>query len=384
MRSLFCLLGVVLTCTGCAKTSSPPSATVTAGENITFDYTCRTPDGKLAATSDKTVAENPGQTFSPLFAPLNNYLSACEKIPAPKQYPALHPRMGYEEMLEKLIARQAEGAPLDTPIDLTIDGELIPGISGGDRYLLLNRSTKQKRLQTLSVKFFEERFGATPVIGIKYDSPAQPGLSATVENMEGDDVVILNSVEPGTILPSHFGPEIVTQTDDTIEFRTDTTVGNIFRSSGMIGKVSKVDNDTIEIDYGHSSGFIPLTCEVIFKPFTSPDGLSWYENLEEAKAESRRTDKPLLIHFHDQWSSPSRELLAKTLSDPNIVGALGGYVRTRLNSINQLELLKLYGIETVPAIQLYDSQGNLKATITGLTTVEILAEELRKIQADVK
>jgi hypothetical protein len=384
MRSLFCLLGFILTCTGCAQTSFSPSATVTAGENITFDYTCKTPEGKLAATSDKTVARNPSHTFSPLFAPLNYYLSACEKVPAPEQFPPLHPRMGYEEMLEKLIVRQAIGAPLDTPQDLTIAGELIPGISDGDRYLLLNRTSKKKRLQTISVSLFEDRFGATPVIGIKYDSPAQPGMSATVENMEGDKVVILNSAEPGTVLPSHFGRQVVTQNGDTLEMRTDAVVGNIIRNSGMIGKVSKVDDETIEIDYGHSSGFMPLTCEVIFKPFSSPDGLAWHDNLDQAKEESRRTGKPLLIHFHDQWSTPSRKLLARVLPDPKVIDALGGYVLARINSINQLESLKLYGVSTVPTIQLYDSQGGLQSTITGLTTAEKLAEELRKNQAAAK
>jgi FKBP-type peptidyl-prolyl cis-trans isomerase 2 len=384
MRSLFFLLGFVLTCTGCAQTSFSPSAMVTAGENITFDYTCKTPDGKLAATSDKTVAENPSQTFSPLFAPLNNYLPACEKVHAPEQSPPLHPRMGYEEMLEKLIIRQASGAPYNSLQEISIAGELIPGISDRDRYLLLNRTTKRKRLETLSVSLFEGKFGAIPVIGIKYDSQTQPGMSATVENMEGDNVVILNSAEPGTVLPSHFGRQVVTQTGDALEFRTDAVLGNIIRSSGMIGKVSKVDDETIEIDYGHSSGFIPLTCEVTFKPFSSPDGLDWHENLDQAKEESLRTGKPMLIHFHDQWSSPSRELLAKVLPDPKVIDALNGYVRTRINIINQREAWKLFNVSTVPTIQLYDSQGNLQNTITGLTTVDKLVDELRKIEADSK
>jgi FKBP-type peptidyl-prolyl cis-trans isomerase 2 len=384
MRSFFCLVGVSLTVSGCTHASLTPPATVTAGENITIEYTCKTEDGKLAATSYKTVAEDPAQTFSPLFTPLNNYLPASEKVPTPQQAMPLHPKMCFEEILEKLISRQAAGAPFDAPQNMSIAGELIPGISGGDRYLLLNRTTKKNRLQTLPVKGFEGKFGATPVMGIKYDSPEQPGMSATVENMEGDKVVILHSAEPGTVLPTHFGRQIVTQVGNTLEFKTDATLGAIIRSAGMIGKVSKVDDETIEIDYGHSSGFTPLTCDVVFKPFTSPDGLSWHDNLDSAKEESRQTGKPLLIHFHDQWSSPNRTFLAKVLPDPKVIDALGGYVRTRINSINQLETLKLYGVATVPTIQLYDSQGSLKSTITGLTTVEELVEELQKVQADAK
>jgi hypothetical protein len=292
--------------------------------------------------------------------------------------------MCFEEMLERLIARQAAGMPFHTEQNIAIDGELLPGISGGDRYLLLNRTTKVDRQETLSIKDFEQKFGATPVIGIKYDSPAEPGMSATVESMEGDNVIILNSVEPGTVLPSHFGREVVTQIGNTIENRTDATLGAIIRSGGMIGKVSKVDDETIEIDYGHSSGFTPLTCEVVFKPFTLPDGLNWYDDIELAKKESRQSGKPLLVHFHDQWSSPNREFLAKVLPDPKVIDSLNGYIRVRINSVSKLEILKLYGVITVPTIQLYDSQGNLKSTLTGLTTVEVLTEEMRKVQTNTK
>jgi FKBP-type peptidyl-prolyl cis-trans isomerase 2 len=385
MRSFFYLFGIALTFSGCTNTSfPPPSTTVNAGENITFEYTCKTADGKLAATSNKAVAETPSQMFSPLFAPLNNYLPASERVPTQQQTPPLHMKMCYEEMLERLIARQAPDKPFNTPLNISVDGELIPGISGGDRYLFLNRITKNKRLQTLSVSKFEGKFGATPVIGIKYDSPHQPGMSATVENMEGNNVVILNSAEPGTVLSSPFGRQIVTQTGDTLEFRTDAAIGGIIRSGGMIGKISKVDDQTIEIDYGHSSGFIPLTCEVVFQPFSSPDRLDWHVNLDQAKEESRQTGKPLLMHFHDQWSKPGRELLAKVLPDPKVVDALEGYVRVRINSINQPELAKQYEVITVPVIQLYDSQGNLMSTINDLPKVEDLIEELQKVEANVK
>lgn len=375
------LLGIVLIFSGCAKPSLTSSATVKAGENISIEYTCKTSDGKLAATTDKT-RENPPQTFSPLYTPLNNYLPACEKVPLPQQYPPLHPRMGYEEMLEKLIARQAADAPLDTPQDISISGELIPGISGSDRYLLLNRTFKKQRLETMPIATFEGQFGATPVIGIKYDSQVQPGMSATVENMEGDKVVILYSAAPGTVLPSTFGPQAVTQTGDFLEFRTDATLGAIYRNSGMIGCITRVDDETIEIDYGHSSAFIPLTCEVVFKkPCSSPDGLSWHENIDQAKEESRQTGKPLLVHFHDQWSKPSRQLFAWLLPDPKVIDHLNGFVRVRINSITQPELAKQYKVTTVPSILLYDSQGTLKSTLTGLPTMKTLIEELRKVEA---
>lgn len=381
MRSFICLLGVILALTGCARPDSPPSAKVTAGEHIAFSYTCKTSDGALAATSVKAVAEDPGQTFSPLFAPLNNYLPACEPVPAPGENPPLHPRMGYEERLEKLIARQAAGAPLGIPRTISIDGEVVPGVQGDERYLQLNRIIRDERLQTMGVDQFESLFGAAPVIGIVYNSRVEPGISATVEKMEGDEVVIVKSAEPGTILPSHFGPRTVTQTHDTLEYRTIAAVGDITRTSGLTGRVSRVDDETIEIDYGHSSAFLPLTCEVEFSPCSSPDGLEWTQDPDRAREQMAQSGKPLLIHFHDHWSSPCRELYNTVLPDPEVIDALEGFVRLRVNTINRPDLTKLHRVSTVPSILIYDNQGNLKSTVTNLPKAKKLVEELRKVQA---
>ncbi len=383
MRFFCCLLGIIISSFGCTSTSQPLIKTVNPGENVSFEYICKTSDGKLAATSDRTVIENTVQAPSPLFAPLNNYLPPCEEVPIPQQNKPLHPKMPFEEMLEKLIANQSANAPYNTAQNITIAGELVPGISESDRYLILNRTYKKNRHETIPIKSFEEIYGITPIIGVKYDSP-QPGISATVENIEDDNVTILTSAEPGTVLSSHFGRQVVIQTGDNLEFRTDAVVGDIIRSGGMIGKVSKVDNDTIEIDYGHSSGFLPLTCKVVYKPCSSPDGLNWHENLDQAKEESRQTGKPLLVHFHDQWSKPGRELLARILPEPSIIDAMNRYVRVRINVTSQPELTKLYKVTTVPTIQLYNNQGTLKSTISSLPKVKKLEEELLKVEADTK
>jgi FKBP-type peptidyl-prolyl cis-trans isomerase 2 len=381
MRFLPAALLSGLLLSGCGAHSFAPQHQVQTGERILIDYTCRTASGELAATSRQETAGDKTLAHSPLFAPLNTYLPASERVPDPQQLPPLTPTMCFEEMLELLLARQAEGAPLNTPRAIIIDGELIPGLSGGDRYLTMNRSFQKKRQVTIPIHKFEESFKSSPVTG-KIMAAGEPGLSVTVEAIDGDKVTIRYSAEPGAILPTPFGPGIITQTADTFEVKTDAKADTILRSGGMTGRITGVDETSFVVDYGHSSAFTPLTCEVVFRPFTGSDGQSWFDNLDTAKEESRRTGKPLLVHFHDQWSSPDRALVATILPDPRVTAATSGFIRVRIDALGRVTMLREYRLATIPAILVFDSEGTELQRFIGPPKVDELAEELEKIVAN--
>lgn len=373
------LLGGLLL-SGCGAVFNAPQHQVQTGERIMIDYTCRTASGELAATSRKETAEDKTLAHSPLFATLNTYLPASERVPDPRQFPPLTPAMCFEEMLELLLARQAAGATMDTPLTISVNGELISGLSGGDRYLTMNRSFQKKRRVTIPIHKFEKSFKSSPVIGMTM-ATGETGLSVTVEAIDGDKTTICYSAEPGAVLSTPFGPGIITQTADTFEIKTDVKADAIVRSGGTTGRITGVDDTSFVVDYGHSSAFTPLTCEMVFKPFTGSDGLSWHDNLDAAKEESWRTGKPLLVHFHDQWNSPGRSLVATILPDPRVTAATSGFVRARIDALGRLTMLREYRLATIPAILVFDSEGTELQRFIGPPKADELAEELEKIVA---
>ncbi|MBV5305323.1 MAG: thioredoxin family protein [Desulfobulbaceae bacterium] len=381
MRFLLPALLCSLVLSGCTTASVATRQQIQPGERIYIDYTCRTASGELAATSRKETAEDKTLAHSPLFAALNNYLPANELVPDPQQLPPLTPTMCFEEMLELLLARQAAGAPIKTPQTLTVEGELIPGLSSGDRYLSMNRSFQKKRRVTIPIHKFEESFKSSPLIG-KTIATTEPGMSVTVEAIDGDKVNLRYSAEPGAAFPSPFGPGIITQTEDSFDIKTDAKENTILRSGSMIGKITGVDENSFVVDYGHSTAFTPLTCEVVFQPLNGTAGLSWLDNLDQAKEESRRTGKPLMVHFHDQWNSANRTLLATILPDPRVVAAADGYVRVRMNTLDRITMLRDYRVATIPAILIFDSQGNELQRFIGVPKVDEFVDGLEKILKD--
>lgn len=381
MRLPFFFFICSLTFYGCAGQGTIPQTAMKGGEWINIEYTCRTPSGELAATSLSDVAEDASIAHSPLFSTLNNYLPAIETVPLPQEEAKpLAKTMCFEEMVELLLARQALGASINTTHHIVLDGELIPGISGGDRYLTMNLAYLTDRKKTVPLAEFKESFKSVPVPGKRYDSEIA-GLTAVVNALEGENVIMTYDAASGTFLPSPFGNEMITQIGDNLEFRTDTKTGLLVRSGPAIGNVTEVNDSTFVIDYGHSFGFTPLTCETVFRPYTSPDGQNWYNNLNIAAEESKKSGKLMLVHFHDQWSGPSRSFLTKILPDPKVIAATRGYIRVQINTVNRLSLLQKYEVTTFPSVLVMDSQTRILKKYSGLPDVNQFANGLQKILA---
>jgi hypothetical protein len=333
----------------------------------------------LAATSRPNVAEDTNLSHSPLFSPLNNYLPAPATVAHPQDAAIpLVKTMCFEEMLEQLLARQALGMPLDTPQTLTLHGELIPNTTGGDRFLNMNLAYQTDRKVTIFLDEFKESFKETPEIGKLYQADIT-GLSATVNAVDGDNVIMTYSAAPGTFIPSPYGKETITQIGDKLEFRTDTKKSSLVRSGPAIGMVTEVNDTTFTIDYGHSFGFTPLTCEVVFQPYTSPDGQNWLNNLNYAAEESSKTGNYMLVHFHDQWSGPSRTFLTQVLPDPKVIAATNRFIRVQVNTVDRLSLLQKYDVTTIPTVLVIDSHGKIIKKFSGLPTSDEFADGLEQL-----
>jgi FKBP-type peptidyl-prolyl cis-trans isomerase 2 len=251
-----------LTLSSCATPGVP--VRLAGGERITIEYTCRTPDGKLAATSNKDVAGDGSNAHSLIFKKQPHYLPVNQTVPQPKSAPSISHTMAFEQMLELLLAREALGAPLLQPMTLTISGELIPNIDGNDRYLTLNRSYSQQRQITKSRSEFEKIQKNAPEVGNQINT-GMPGLKAVVTAVDGDVITLKISAEPGSTRNSFFGPEtIISQDDEFLKIKTNPQLNVLLRSGDAIGKITEVNDTTYVVDYGHSFGFTPLTCEVMY------------------------------------------------------------------------------------------------------------------------
>ena len=84
----------------------------------------------------------------------------------------------------------------------------------------------------------------------------------------------------------------------------------------------------------------------------------WGHDFEAAEAESRRTGKPLLVHFHAEWCGPCRRMEATTLNQPEVRRFLGGpVIPVKINSDHRQDLVRRFGVKLLPSDLLVDARG---------------------------
>ncbi|APZ95662.1 Thioredoxin-like protein [Fuerstiella marisgermanici] len=75
----------------------------------------------------------------------------------------------------------------------------------------------------------------------------------------------------------------------------------------------------------------------------------WYPTFEDAQAESERSGRPLLIHFHATFCGPCRQMAQQVFSQPDVQRQLrDGIVAVEVDVSERRDLAGQFGVATVP------------------------------------
>ena len=107
---------------------------------------------------------------------------------------------------------------------------------------------------------YETRTGKPPKVGESFTTdPAVPGR---VEKVTADEVVIRFYAKPGDVVSTPFGPGHIRESVNAYEIEIGAKKGDLIRTANLVGRVSAVDEDYIEIDYRNPFGGETLDCDV--------------------------------------------------------------------------------------------------------------------------
>lgn len=119
-------------------------------------------------------------------------------------------------------------------------------------------------------------------------------------------------------------------------------------------------------------------------PWPFPNALAkapgelWHDDLEAARAEARRTDKPVLVYFDAQWCSWCHQYERETLSKARVRRALRRHtVPVRVDWDARSDLVNRYGGRGLPFNVLLTPDGELVRRFTGILPPEDLIRLVR-------
>jgi FKBP-type peptidyl-prolyl cis-trans isomerase 2 len=234
---------------------------VKAGDEAAVHFTCRLPNGDIAASSYGSVAENSALKKSPVFW----HRTVNTPIAIMAGSPSVPDDAGVQRSLEDEILYRLAGAivGLRTGEGKTVEvrSERRPE-KNKDEYLLKAARVRQRMKEmSLSPEQYTARMGKTAEVGQPFVlDPAVPGKVASVTEKE---VVIRFSAKAGEKVATPLGEGTVRELPDRYEIAIDAHPGALVRSGGYVGRILSVDDRLITIDYGHPFGGEALLCDVL-------------------------------------------------------------------------------------------------------------------------
>jgi thioredoxin 1 len=99
--------------------------------------------------------------------------------------------------------------------------------------------------------------------------------------------------------------------------------------------------------------------------FGARDGIPWRATLAEARAESARTGKPVLVYFSSKSCAPCARM-KRTWADETVEARLRDYVPVQVDVDRFPDLAVEYGVSSLPLVEVLDRDGHPVRMVSGL------------------
>lgn len=426
------LLSFTLLMTALNGCSGTP-AVVQTGDRVELSFTCRLPNGELAATTKPDSAfgaDRKSPYYLPRSGPETVSLTAGAQAADQKQ-----DRVSFEDEIIKRLGFTLAGLKEGEQSFRELHAERYPAASPRDRYVRMATFRKRQKEMRLSLEEFSTRTGKTPEVGQRLViDPLLPGRVIEVTDKE---VIILFAPEPGKPLTTPFGPVTLRETPaQQYELEIKVEKGRLVRTGGMVGRISAVDGDSFEIDYGHPFGGEKLLCDVAVASVKSAEkknvvaetvpvamagdkldpraekvfeeGLAkmlsmsgqspstneaarsgekasqsgvidWIDNFDSGLARAKQENKPVFLMLHADWCGWCKKTFTETMPDPRIMALKDRFVWVRVNSDKELKYKQQYGQEGYPMMVVLNPDGTVLKKIDGYRDARVLSEEIKAV-----
>jgi len=112
--------------------------------------------------------------------------------------------------------------------------------------------------------------------------------------------------------------------------------------------------------------------------------IQWYNELQQASAVARKSDKPMMIEFWADWCTHCKVMETEVYSDPRVATALREkMIAVRIHFDLQKDLVRQYNVEAIPDIVFTDSWGTELVRHRGIIEADDLAAVIDALPSNV-
>ncbi|HYA42056.1 MAG TPA: hypothetical protein VEF34_12180 [Syntrophobacteraceae bacterium] len=232
--------------------------TIKPGDKVGIQFTCRFPNGEIAASTSSAVAKDSSLRKSAVYLPRSKddplEVTAGQSA-AEKRFPV--------PFLDEIVTRIAASVPGMRPDEtrtIEIRSERPVAVPEKEQFLELARIMQRPKEIRMSRDEYKSRAGKDPELGAEY--ALDPDIPGKVASVSENEVLVRCSAQSGSVIETPFGKGTVRENGDRIEIVIEAARGTLVRMGPIVGRISDAREKMFTIDFGDPFGGEPLACEV--------------------------------------------------------------------------------------------------------------------------
>ena len=253
-KSAFLLCATTLA--GCATGAA--HRIVEPGDQVAIHFTCRLPNGEIAADTRPDLART--HPVAPIYLERSGDDPLVVEAGLQGAGDQGAQRRSFELEIVERLAGAVIGAREGSTLRLDLDAPRISGLPLEEQYVKMVRVRRRAKEMKMSRAQYLERTGKEPAVGdpFRFD-PLVPG---EVRELSATEVVIHFTAPPDSEVVLPFGKGVIRDREDHYDIEINAVKGTLVRAGGIVGRVSEVDGGFIVLDFGHPFGGETLSCEL--------------------------------------------------------------------------------------------------------------------------
>jgi thiol:disulfide interchange protein len=108
-----------------------------------------------------------------------------------------------------------------------------------------------------------------------------------------------------------------------------------------------------------------LALTAVSKWMAPPELVPWRGDLSAAQAESRASNRPVVLYFTAEWCGPCQEMRRRVWSEAAVADAMKSYIPVRLDVDREPTLAQQYQIQAMPTFLVLSPEGEVSRTQVG-------------------